>query len=283
MTSSSAWFSMQLRLFLLLLFAGHGHASEELMQTSPCPGLVSSHDAEQFEQVLVVTDTDFASVEDCAQLGAFYFSPLRSMRYSLDHSRLDSIVDDIWQPVDEETPYLLLDAVLSWLKGLGLDEHADALRELIDRYRPADDSVQLFFTMIIWLIVIAVLLLVLHEFYRAGLLGLPRRRRKAQAQLKPALRPGLSWDSIQTLSLRAQIGALLQYSIEQLAANKLIPSASSYTNHELLACLAKTDAAKAALLHQQIELTEPVLYGDEPATETVVSACRAQSRDLSDA
>ena len=270
-------------LLLLLLYAGISNASDELVQTSPCPGLVSSYDVEKFEQVLVVTDADFASIEDCEQLGGFFFTQPRTQQYSLDYSGLASIVDNIWQPVSEEAPLLFLDALLSWMKDLGLEQHANTFRDFISTYMPAEESVQLFFTIIIWLIVIAVLALVLYEFYRAGMLRLPRNRYKADADQQSAIRPALEWEALMALPLREQISALLRYSIESLSSRNLLPASSSFTNHELIACLEKTDARKAPLLREQVELTEPVVYGNEPVTEAVVSACRAKVRDLNDA
>jgi len=270
-------------LLLLLLHAGISNASDELVQTSPCPGLVSSYDVEKFEQVLVVTDADFASIEDCEQLGGFFFTQPRRQQYSLDYSGLASIVDNIWQPVSEDAPLLFLDALLSWMKDLGLEEHADTFRDFISTYMPAEESVQLFFTIIIWLIVIAVLALVLYEFYRAGMLRLPRSRHNADDDQQSAIQPALEWQSVMALPLREQISALLRYSIDSLSSRKLLPASNSFTNHELIACLEQTDARKVPLLREQIELTEPVVYGNAPVTEAVVSACRAKVRDLNDA
>ena len=85
------------------------------------------------------------------------------------------------------------------------------------------------------------------------------------------------------MPLREQIGALLQYSIERVAAARLVPASRSYTNRELLAHLQAADAAKASTLREQIDLTEPVIYGDEPVTEQQVEACRLKSRELGDA
>ena len=275
---------MRNALFLLmLLYAGISNASDELMETSPCPGLVSSYDIETFEHALVVTDKDFTSIEDCEQLGGFYFNPSRSKNYSLNYSRLGVIVDEIWQPVNEEAPFLLMEAILSWMKGLGLEEHAESVRDFLNEYMPANESVQLFFTIVIWLIVIATLILVLHEFYRAGMLRLPRFESRRDEGEKTEKKPVWQWEAILALPLREQISALLQYSIECLVARKLVPSSNSFTNRELISYLERSDSHKASLLREQIDMTEPVVYGDEHVTEEQVIACRIKTRGLSDA
>ena len=99
----------------------------------------------------------------------------------------------------------------------------------------------------------------------------------------PENKPVVQWDTIQALPLRKQISALLQYSIEYLVARSLVPSSNSYTNRELVSCLEKSDSRKAGLLREQIDLTEPVLYGDERVSEEQVIACRDKSRRLRDA
>lgn len=275
---------MRNALFLLmLLYAGVGNASDELMETSPCPGLVSSYDVETFEHLLVVTDADFASIEDCEQLGGFYFNRSRPPNYSLNYSRLAAIVDEIWQPVNEEAPFLLMEAILSWMKGLGFEEHAESVRNFINEYMPADESIQLFFTVVIWFIVIGTLVLVLHEFYRAGMLQLPRSRSRQDDGKMTENKPAWQWEAILALPLREQISVLLQYSIEHLVDKDLVPSSNSYTNRELISYLERSDSDKASLLREQIDITEPVVYGDEHVTEEQVIACRVKTRGLSDA
>jgi hypothetical protein len=268
---------------LILVFSGVSGANAQSMEASPCPGLVSSYDVENFERALVVTDTGFTSIEDCEQLGEFFFSPPAASRYTLNHARLGAIVDQIWQPVEEDASFLLYEAVLSWLKGLGFEQHAESLRNFIEENMPADESVQLFFTVVIWLIVIATLLLIVHEFYRAGMLRLPRRKRAAGGAPQSERKPGREWQEILALPMREQIGALLQYSLERLAEARLVSASSSFTNHELAAQLETTDAARAGVLRAQIDLTEPVIYGDDPATEERVTACRHKAEELSDA
>jgi len=270
-------------LFLMLSYAGISDARDELITTSPCPGLVASYGVEEFEQVLVITDHDFASIDDCEQLGSFFFRQTPSRKSTLDYSRLGAIVDNIWRPVNEEAPFLLMDAILSWMKGLGFEQHAESFRDFVNEYMPAGEKIRLFFTLLLWLIVIAVLTLVMVEFYRAGLLTLPRYQPKAGYRQKQESRPALKWQAVLALPLRPQISALLQYSIERLADRKLLPAASSFTNRELISCLEKSDADKVPLLREQIELTEPVVYGDEPVSEERIIACRAKARALSDA
>jgi len=275
---------MRTTLFLLmLLYAGISNASDEQMEASPCPGLVSSYDVEKFEHALVVTDTDFSSIEDCEQLGRFYFQPSRFSNYSLDYSRLGAIVDKIWQPVNEETPFLLMEAFLSWMKGLGLDEHAESLKNFVEEYMPAEESVQLFFTVIIWLIVCGTIILVVHEFYRAGMLKLPRFQGQQGDGTGAEIKPVWQWETILALPLREQISALLQYSIEHLVNENLVPASSSFTNRELISYLEKSDSLRAGLLREQIDITEPVVYGDEQVSEQQLVACRIKTRGLCDA
>jgi hypothetical protein len=275
---------MRNTLFLLMLiYAGISNASDELVETSPCPGLVSSYDVEKFEQALVVTDTDFSSIEDCEQLGRFYFHPYGLPDYSLDYAQLGAIVDEIWQPVNEEAPFLLIEAILSWMKGLGLEQYAESFRNFANEYMPAEESVQLFFTIIIWLVVCGTIILVMHEFYRAGMLKLPRFQGLQGDRTGAEVKPVWQWEAILALPLREQISALLQYSIERLVSENLVPASSSFTNRELIAYLEKSDAHKAGLLREQIDLTEPVVYGDERVSEQQIAACRTRSRELCNA
>jgi hypothetical protein len=276
---------MRRALFLLMLmFTGIGNASDELIQTSPCPGLVSSYADEKFEHALVVTDTDFASIEDCEQLGSFYFSRPGFSNNALDYSRLAVIIDEIWQPANEEAPFLLIEAILSWMKGLGFEQHAESLRDFANEYMPARESVQLFFTIVIWLIVAGTIFIVVHEFYRAGMLKLPRfRGRPGDENASTEPKPVRQWQDIPALPLREQISALLQFSIQHLVNENLVPASSSFTNRELVSYLEKSDAHKAGLLREQIELTEPVVYGDERVSEQQLIACRSKARDLCDA
>ena len=275
---------MRNTLFLLmLLYAGICSASEELMQTSPCPGLVSSYEIESFEQVLVVSDADFASIEDCERLGGFFFHGSRLPDYSLNYSRLGAIVDETWQPLNEQAPFLIMEAVLSWMKGLGLEQHAESFRTFINKYMPAEESIQLFFTILLWLIVFATIVLVLYEFYRAGMLKLPRSQQLEDNEENPEPGAALQWEAVLALPLREQISALLQYSIDYLVAAKLVPASTSFTNRELNVILEKSDSHKANLLHEQIDLTEPVVYGDEDVSEQQVLACRIKAKGISDA
>jgi hypothetical protein len=275
---------MRNAMLLLMLFSpGVSNAGDPLLLTSPCPGLVSSYAVEKLEQVFVVTDSDFASVEDCERLGQFFFEQPRRDHYSLDYSRLGAIVDDIWQPVNEDAPYLLIDALLSWMRGLGLEQHAESFRNLAAEYLPAEESVRLFFTLVIWLIISTVVLLVLYEFYRAGILKFPRNQPAVTNEQKSGSTSALSWEAVLSLPIRRQIGALLQYSIERLAAKDLIPASHSLTNHELMACLEKSDARQASLLREQIEQTEPVVYGDMPVSEEQLIRCRAIARGITGA
>ena len=275
---------MRIALFMLmLLYAGVGNADDELMETSPCPGLVSSYDVEIFERLLVVTDAEFASIEDCEQLAEFYSdSPLLS-DYSLNYSRLSAIVDETWQPANEEAPFLLLEAILSWMKRLGFEEHAESVRNFVNEYMPAQESIRLFFTVVIWFIIIGTLVVVLYELYRAGMLRMPCLRGRLDDGKMAENKPFMQWDAIPALPLREQISALLQYSIDYLVARNLVPSSNSYTYRELISCLEKSDSRKAGLLREQIDLTEPVLYGDERVSEELIIACRDKSRSLRDA
>jgi len=265
---------------LILLYAGIGNASDELMETSPCPGLVSSYDVEKFEYALVVTDTDFASVEDCEQLGSFYFHPSRFSGYAPDYAQLGAIVDEIWRPVNEETPFLLMEALLSWMKALGFEQHAESFRDFVDEYMPAEESIKLFFTIVIWLIVCGTVILIVHEFYRAGMIKLPRFQRLQGDGARAEVKPAWQYEAILAMPLREQISALLQYSIEYLVNKNLVPASSSFTNRELIAYLEKSDSHKASMLREQIDLTEPVVYGDERVSEQQLVACRSISRGL---
>jgi hypothetical protein len=269
--------------WLMLLYAGISSASDELVEASPCPGLVSSYDIEKFEHALVVTDTDFASIEDCEQLGRFYFHQPRFSNYTLDYSRLDIIIDEIWQPVNEEVPFLLMEAILSWMKGLGLEQHAESLRNFVNEYMPAQASVQLFFTIVIWLIACGTVILVVHEFYRAGMLKFPRVRGLRGDGASTGTIAAWQWEAILALPLREQISALLQFSIQHLVNENLVPASTSFTNRELISYLERSDAHKASLLREQIDLTEPVVYGDERVSVQQLIACRSKTRDLCDA
>lgn len=270
-------------LFLLLLLAGVSDASEQQSSTSPCPGLVSSYHVDQFEQLLVVTDTDFSSIEDCEQLGQFFFEQPRYRHSPLDFSGLAAIVDDTWQPVNEEAPFLLMDAILSWMRELGFERHAESLKNFITEYMPAEASVRFFFTLVIWLILLSVVLLVVYELYRAGLLKRPYRPQKNKHQQLQEDKTTLSWETIMDLPLRRQITALLNFSIEQLVNMNRIPSSRSLTNHELVSCLEKSNDRTASWLREQIEQTEPSVYGDVPVSEQRLVRCRALAQRIRDA
>ena len=269
--------------FLMLVYASVSEASAEWIETSPCPGFVSSYDAATFETVLVVTDRNFASIEDCQRLGKFFFESPSREYLSLDFSRVAAIVDETWEPAGDETAFVLIDAILSWLKGTGLEQHAEAIKDFIDDHLPEGAGLQLFFTIVLWLIIAGVVVLVLNEFYRAGLLQWPRIRRTAAQQREHDAEPGSSWQTMTALPLRQQAGALLQFSIDQLVRRGLIPSASSLTNHELLAHLERSDARKAGLLRHQIAQTEPVIYGDAAVSEECIQLCRSLAEGLNDA
>ena len=268
---------------LMLFYAGIGNATDQATETSPCPGLVSSYDTESFERLLVVTDAEFASIEDCELLGRFFFEPAQAFSRRLDFAQLGAIVDGIWRPANEETPRVLLEAMLSWLRGLGFDRHAASLREFIDTYLPAGESIRLFFTILIWLIVIATATIVARELYRAGLFKRHRRRGRHRHEPDAAGGAAWQWDEILSLPPREQVSVLLKYSLEQLAAAGRIPVSRSYTNRELVEHLQTCDARAAGLLRAQVEFTEPVIYGDERITAEHLAACRKCSRDLGDA
>ncbi len=274
---------MHKSMLFLLLLAGVSNASEQQSSTSPCPGLVSSYQVDQFEQLLVVTDADFSSIEDCEQLGYFFFEQPRRGHSSLDFSGLAAIVDDTWQPVNEEAPFLLMDAILSWMRELGFERHAESFKNFITEYLPAEESVQLFFTLVIWFILLAVVLLVVYELYRAGLLKRPYSPQKKMYQQVQKDVAALSWEAITDLPLRRQISALLNFSIEQLVNKNRIPASRSLTNHELVSYLEKSDDRTASWLREQIEQTEPSVYGDMPVSEQRLIRCRAIAQRISDA
>ena len=274
---------MHKSMLFLLLLAGVSNASEQQSSTSPCPGLVSSYPVDQFEQLLVVTDTDFSSIEDCEQLGHFFFEQPRYHHSSLDFSGLAAIVDDTWQPLNEEASFLLMDAILSWMRELGFEHHAESFKNFITEYLPAEESVRLLFTLVIWIILLSVVLLVVYELYRAGLLKLPYRPQKKKYQQLQEDKTALSWETIMDLPLRRQISALLNFSIEQLVNKNRIPSSFSLTNHELVSYLEKSDDRTASWLREQIEQTEPSVYGDVPVSEQRLIRCRSIAQRISDA
>ena len=176
-----------------------------------------------------------------------------------------------------------MEAFLSWLKGMGFERHAESVREFLDEYMPAQESVALFFTIVIWLIAIATVALIVHEFYRAGMLKLPGFQRRQAAIEKVERKPVMQLEQIRRLPLREQISALLQYSIEHLVNSNLLPSSRSLTNRELISYLEKSDVQKAGLLREQIDITEPVIYGDEGISEQLIETCLLKTRGLSGA
>ncbi len=273
-----------LLLMLLLGLAGTGIASDDDLETSPCPGLVSMYGYGQFERSLIITDDIFSSIEDCEMLAAFYYlDEGKRSRADFDFASVGDIVDATWQPVNEEPPFLLMDAILSWLKNLGFEQHTDTLQDFLNEYMPSEESVELFFEIIIWLIMLATVFLVLREFYLAGMLRLPHFYKKSGQENDKQDEPVLQWQQILALPLREQISALLRFSIERLIASNAIPASQSYTNHQLTAHLRKLNPQKAGMLSEQIQITEPVLYGDEAVTDEMLEACRLKAQGISDA
>ena len=275
---------MRYWLFMLLLgLAGTGIASQE-DETSPCQGLVSVHDTNQFEEFLIVTDEVFSSIEDCEMLAAFYnLEESDRSRVAFDFSSVDDIVNATWQPVNEDSSFLFMDAVLSWLKNLGFEKHADTVQDFFTDYMPSKESVELFFIIFICLIVLAVVFLVLREFYLAGMLRLPHFSKRPNTRIEKHSEPVLQWRQVLSLPIREQISALLRYSIECLVASNVIPASKSYTNRELKAHLLQSDPIKARLFQEQIQLTEPILYGDEAATDEMLKACQLKAQGICDA
>lgn len=275
---------MRYWLFILLLgFAGTGIAGEE-DEASPCPGLVSVYDYDRFEQVLVVTDEFFSSIEDCEMLAAFYSLQVSDQRRkTFDFSSVDDIVNATWLPLNEDSSFLFVDAVLSWLKNMGFEKHADSLQQFLTEYMPSQESIELFFRVFIWLMVLVAVILVLREFYLAGMLRLPQFSKRSKGEGRKYDEPVLHWQQVLLLPLREQISALLNYSIECLAASNEIPSSKNYTNRELKAFLLRSDPVKAKLFQEQIQLSEPVLYGDEVVTDEVIRSCQLKAQGICDA
>ncbi|HHO59672.1 MAG TPA: DUF4129 domain-containing protein, partial [Thiotrichales bacterium] len=187
----------------------------------------------------------------------------------LDYSKLDVLVDQIWQPEAGSDTGLLYRAILDWLKAIGLDVDSEAVSGFLQTYLPSADSLMLFARLAAGLLVLVMLIFLLRKFYRAGGFGRGGGKDDNPVQGVPP-NPVLTPGAIEKLPLREQAGALLQYSIELLRRQRLIPLSACYTNHELLDRLAQGDSQQAGLLSRQIRLTEPLIYGDRPVTEAAL-------------
>ena len=264
----------------------------------PCPdiaiGGAGSALSRSFNDALVVTDADFSSREDCQALAGFFQGkPLNGQAGNalsgsgLDYSKLDALVEQVWQPEVHSDVSLFYRVILDWLKAFGLDVDSDAIKGFIQTYLPSAGSLMLFAKLAAGLLVVVLVIFLLRNYYRRG--GFSLRRRRANGNLAQPAQAGaiLTPVSIIKLPLREQAAALLRYSIELLRRQQQIPLSACYTNHELLAYLADDDCQRAALLSRQIRLTEPVIYGDRPVTEAelaqawqinrAIAACEAQS------
>jgi hypothetical protein len=238
-----------------------------------------------FEHVLLVTDDAFSSAEDCRRLGGYFLgrhSPetqISSPR-RLDHARLSEIVDRSWEPAAEDPSQRWLTALLDWLKRIGFEQFSRDLAGLIDENLPEAERLKPFFTALLWIIVVATVVLVLREFYLAGLLRLPWRRHVTQTVTAPPLAAFPVMPKLTGLSPRSQLAVLLRYSIAVLVARRELTATGGLTNREYLRALERRHDEAASLLESQLALTEPVIYGNDHASQAQVNACRHLSQQL---
>ncbi|RKZ68557.1 MAG: hypothetical protein DRQ44_04245 [Gammaproteobacteria bacterium] len=243
---------------------------------SPCPDIETypennvqggAFDDALFDGALVVTDTDFTSVEDCRVFASYFYETsdvsATIPEFSLLSSDLDVIVDKIWQPEEEQGFTLMFQAVFDWLKSFGLNVDTSALQE----YLPSSESVRLFTEISAGLILLLALIFSIRGLYRAGVFKFSRKVRTEQDGLQPESEGVPSVVSVDGLPLRDQLAVLLKRSISLLRKYRVIPVSSSYTNHELIDYLDVSKSPLAKLLVRQVGIAEPVIYGAKSVTQ----------------
>ncbi len=251
---------------------------------SPCPGIEIHPDTAVqgglFDEALIATDTDFASNEDCDMIASYFFeasdantniseSPLLS-------SNLDVIVDSIWKPDQEQGLALMFKAAFNWLKSFGFNVDTSALQE----YLPSNESIRLFTELSTGLILLLALVFIIRGLYRTGFFKFSQKPQSEDDGFKPENGNALSFEPVDGLPLREQLGALLQRSISLLRKHKAVPVSHSYTNHELIKYLDTSKSALATLLFRQVNITEPVIYGTQSVTQEVVSESQQIYEDI---
>ncbi|VAW52396.1 hypothetical protein MNBD_GAMMA06-776 [hydrothermal vent metagenome] len=250
-----------------------------------CPDIVVDPEyveqSQSFNDSLIATDSDFTSHEDC-DMFASYFYDTTDLKTNLSDSplvlsNLDVIVDEIWKPEEEQGLNLLFDAMIDWFKSFGINVDVSALQQ----YLPSIDSVRLFTELSV-----SLLLLLAVVFFVRGLSGsrgytFPRLFRFKSANLKVESNSVLSFEPIEQLSFREQLGILLQRSVMVLQKSKAIPVSVCYTNHELIDCMDMNKNPAAKLLYRQVKLAEPAIYGARPVTQEVLAESQKIYYDIS--
>ena len=250
----------------------------------PCPDLENypenTAQGSFFEEALVTTDTDFTSREDCDVLASYFYETsdvnTNISEFPMLFSDLDVIVDKIWKPEEEQGLTLLFQAVFDWLKSFGLNVDTSALQE----YLPSIESVRLFTEISAGLILLLVFIFTIRGLYRAGVFKFSRKSQYEQDGVEQEDDSVPSFEPVDGLPLREQLGALLQRSILLLQKYNVVPVSACYTNHELVKYLGASKSALAKLLNRQVNLTEPVIYGVKPVTQEALFESQKICEDI---
>lgn len=251
---------------------------------SPCPDIeiqpeVATH-GRLFDEVLIATDTDFTSNEDCETI-ASYFHEVSEVNENISDfplmlSNLDVIVDNIWKPEDEQGLALMFQAIFNWLKSFGFNIDTTALQE----HLPSFEAVRLFTELSAGLILLLVLVFTVRAIYRVGFFSIPRKSQPEHGEFTSDNGSSLPHEPVDGLTLREQIGALLQRSISLLRKHKMVPVSSSYTNHELVDHLDASKSPLAKLFVRQVSISEPVIYGTQSVSQELVKESQQICDDI---
>lgn len=251
----------------------------------PCPDIIigseNSAQGQLFNEALIVTDTDFTSHEDCDVFASYFYQVTDAntniSEFPLLFSNLDAIVDTIWKPEEVQGLNLMFQAIINWLKSIGLDVDTNVWGQ----YLPSGESIRLFAELSVSLILLLVFIFAIRGFYSAGLFKFPQIFKFKQDELQSKNGNFLPPASIDELPLRQQLAVLLQRSILILKKYHVIPVSTCYTNHELINYIDVSKSQAASLLGRQVKLTEPVIYGNRPATQEVLFESQQICDDIS--
>jgi len=254
--------------------------------STPCPNVIGPESIRQgqfFDQTLVVTDSDFTSQEDCNAFASYFYDTPNTATSEKPwvFSELDAIVDQIWQPEKDQNASLIFQAILDWLKSFGLDFDENDLGYVFREYLPSGESIRLFAELSASFILLLILIFSIRALYLSGVLKLPRLFKFKTDKKNSDNETLLSDESFDDLPFSEHLAMLLRRSIMVLRKYNIIPVSSCYTNHELINHIDKNESPAAKLLARQVDLAEPVIYGNKVATPDVILESQKIADDIS--
>jgi len=252
---------------------------------SPCPdirrGSENSVQNQSFDDALIVTDADFSSVEDCDAFSSYFFGHADVAKdiseVSVVFSQLDDIVSKLWMPEKEQGLSPVFQAILNWLEKMGMDVDTRALQEFL----PSTESMRLFLELSASLILLLAVAFVIRGLFSAGYLKFPKMFKDQVTRLATDDELPVPIESVDGMTLRDQLGVLLQRSINMLRQYKIIPVSTCYTNNELIRHMGVNNSNAAQLLMKQVSLVEPIIYGTQIATAEALVESQKIYHDIS--